>query len=163
MRRKQTRFIRTLLYTLKKGYGFPITLHKVTDESLNMQTGKRTPTIVTQKVDKAIILPATAQLKFEYDRAYTAANSAFTYGALFDTALRQVIIDAQDVIDFEIETDDYFIWDNERWQVSKVMDMEFGTGYTIIARMVEGSPRHMVEEIALESQLQLTSEVEEVA
>ena len=123
-----------------------------------MQTGKRTPTIVTKKVNKAIILPATAQLKFEYG----GIDPNFKYGALFDTALRQIIIDAQDVIDFEIETDDYFIWDAERWQVAKVTDMEFGTGYTIIARMVEGSPRHMVEEITLESQLQLTSEVEEI-
>lgn len=158
MRRKQTRFIRTLLYTLKKGYGFPITLHKVTGESLNMQTGKRTPTIVTQKVNKAIILPATAQLKFEYG----GISPNFKYGALFDTSLRQVIIDAQDVVNFEIETDDYFIWDGERWQVAKVTNMEYGTGYTIIARMVEGSPRHMVECVNLESQIQLTSTVEEV-
>jgi len=123
-----------------------------------MQTGKRTPTIVTQRVNKAIILPATAQLKFEHG----GIDSNFKYGGLFDTALRQVIIDAQDVVNFEIETDDYFIWDGERWQISKVTDMEFETGYTLVARMVEGSPRHMVECVSLESQLQLTSEVEEI-
>ena len=142
-----------MLYTLKKGYGFPITLHKVTDESLNMQTGKRTPTIVTCKIDKAIILPATAQLQFEN------RDAGFKYGGLYDTSLRKVVIDAQDVVNFEIEEDDYFIWDTERWQVAKVTSLEYETGYTILARMVDGSPRHMVEEVALESQIQITSTV----
>lgn len=161
MYRKQTRFIRKLLYTLKKGFGFTITLHKVTDESLNHETGQRTPTIITKRIEKAIILPATSQMKFEFGGAYNKANANFTYGALYTTALRRVIIDAQDVLDFEIEENDYFIWDEKRWQISKVDDLEYETAFTLTARMVKGSVRHMVEEIALESQIQLTSTVTE--
>lgn len=156
--KKQTRFIRKVIYDLKTGYGFPITLHKVTGESLNMETGQRTVTIITKKVRKAAILPATEKMKFEYSKI----DANFKYGALFTTALRKVVIDQQDVIDFEIEIDDYFIWDEKRWQVASVDDLEYQTAFTIIARMVEGADRHMVEEVALESQLQLTSEVEEI-
>ncbi len=153
MRRKQTRFIRKILYTLKKGFGFTVTLHKVTDESLNFETGQRTPTIITKRIEKAIILPATRQMKFENQPA------DFKYGGLFTTALRQVIIDKQDVLNFEIEVDDYFIWNAKRWQVSKIDSLEYETAFTLTVRMVEGAVLHMVEEIALESQIQFSQEV----
>ena len=153
MRRKQTRFIRKMLYTLKKGYGFTITLHKVTDESLDFETGQRTPIIVTKRIERAIILPATSQMKFENQPA------DFKYGGLYTTALRQIIIDKQDVLDFEIGIDTYFIWNAKRWQVSKIDSLEYETAFTLTVRMVEGAVLHMVEEIALESQIQLTQEV----
>ena len=94
IQRKQTRFIRKLLYTLKRGYGFPITLHKIESEVHNYQTGRKTPVIVTQKIDKAIILPAHLQRQFESEGQPTN----FKYGALYDASMRQVIIDANDNI-----------------------------------------------------------------
>lgn len=158
MRRKQTRFIRKLMYTLKKGYGFTITLHKVTGESLDHETGQRTPTIITKRIERAIILPATSQMKFEGNSQPTD----FKYGALYSTSVRQVIIDAQDVLDFEIEEDDYFIWNEKRWQISKDIGLEYETAFTLTARMVAGSVRHMVEEVALESNLIFEQEAEEI-
>ncbi len=156
MRRKQTRFIRKMLYTLKKGYGFTITLHKVTDETLNFETGQRMPTIITKRIERAIILPATRQMKFENQ------PTDFKYGGLYTTALRQVIIDEQDVLDFEIEIDVYFIWNAKRWQVSKIDSLEYETAFTLTVRMVEGAVLHMVESVNLESQLQFSQEVEGV-
>jgi len=142
-----------MLYTLKKGYGFTITLHKVTDESLDFETGQRTPTIITKRIERAIILPATSQMKFENQPA------DFKYGGLYTTALRQVIIDKQDVLDFEIEIDDYFIWNAKRWQVSKIDSLEYETAFTLTARMVAGAELHIIEEIALESNLIFEQEI----
>lgn len=154
-RRQQTVFIRKMLYTLKRGYGFPITLHKITDETHNYETGKRVPTILTQRIERAIILPATLRRIFESDSLPTD----FKYGALYDSSLRQVVIDADDLNDFEIEINDYLIWNEKRWQVSQVQELEYQTAYNILIKMVEGTIRNMVEEVSLETNLQLSQEI----
>ena len=150
---KQTRFIRRLLYTLKRGYGFTITLHKITNETQNYQTGQKIVTIQTQKIDKAIILPAHLQRQFENQ------PTNFKYGGLYDAAMRQVIIDAIDLGDFNVEIDDYIIYDGRRWQVSHFYELELYSAFVLYVKAVEGSVRYMVEEVALETNLQLTQEV----
>lgn len=159
MIQKQTRFIRRVLYTLKRGYGFPLTLHKVSKETYDRETGKRTATIEIRKIKRAIILPSTMQTKFEHDLAYTASNRNFTYGGTYDMSLRKVIIDARDLGDFVIEMEDYFIYNEKRWQINSIQEFEFRTGFLIIGKEVKNTPRYLVEEIALEHTLQLTQEI----
>lgn len=152
---KQTRFIRRLLYTLKRGYGFAITLHKITDETQNYQTGKKIVTIQTQKINKAIILPAHMQRQFESE----SQPANFKYGALYDASMRQVIIDVIDLGDFNIEIDDYIIHDERRWQVSHYYKLELYSAYVLYVKAVEGAIRHLVEEVSLETNLIITQEV----
>lgn len=159
MIQKQTRFIRRVLYSLKRGYGFPLTLHKIVSETYDRETGKRTAVIQIRKIRRAIILPSTLQSKFDYDLAYVASNRNFTYGGTYDTSLRKVIIDARDLGDFEIELEDYFIYNGRRYQVSKIDEFEFQTAFLIIGKEVKGTPRYLIEEIALEDTLQFTQEV----
>lgn len=154
-RRKQTNFIRKLLYTLKRGYGFPITLHKIESESLDYETGARTSIIITQKIARAIMLPGHMQRQFESDSQPTN----FKYGALYDISTKKIIIDANDLGTFNIEIDDYFIWNERRWQIAEFYPYELDTAFIIFARAVEGTIRHMVESINIESNLQLTQGV----
>jgi len=156
---KQTRMIRRVLYALKRGYGFPLTLHKVSEETYDRQSGKRTANIEICKIKRAIIMPSTLQTKFEYDLAYIAAGRNFTYGGTYDTSLRKVIIDAKDLGDFEIEMDDYFIFEGRRWQVSQISEFEFKTAYFIVGKEVKGTSRYFIREIALEDTLQFIQEV----
>jgi len=153
---KQTRFIRRLLYTLKQGYGFAITLHKITDETHNYQTGQKVVTIQTQKINKAIILPAHMQRQFESE----SQSTDFKYGALYDASMRQVVIDAIDLGDFNIEISDYVVYDRRRWEVSRFYKLELHSAYILYIKAVEGTCRYLVEEVALESNLLLTQEVE---
>ena len=155
VRRKQTAFIRKLIYTLKRAYGFTITLHKIESESLDYETGERTSTILTQKINRAVLLPA----HFERINEQTSPN--FKYGGHFDTSTRRILIDAKDLNSFKIEIDDYFVWNEKRWQISEFYPYEFDAAFILIVRMVEGTPRHMIEEIFLESNLQFSQEVEE--
>lgn len=155
---KQTRFIRRLLYTLKKGYGFKVTFYKITSESLNHETGVRTPIIDYKKVNKVIILPSELQRKFESD----TQTRDFHYGGYFDTAIRKLIVDPRDLGDFEIKTGDYYIWEGERFEVSKVFDLENQSALLILGRNVEGSVRYMIEDVSIESTLQLTQTIAEI-
>ncbi|KKN11706.1 hypothetical protein LCGC14_1023780 [marine sediment metagenome] len=146
---KQTRFIRKLIYTLKKGYGFQVTFYKVTNETLNLETGARTPTIIYQKVNKAIILPSDLQRKFESD----STDKGFNYGAYYDTALRKLIVDPRDLGDFNIDTDDYFIVEGERFQVVRAFKLYNSTAILVLGRHVEGSKRYMITDAHIESTL----------
>jgi hypothetical protein len=157
--RRQTQFIRQVLYTLKRGYGFPVVFHKIISEDIDKQTGKRDVTIQTQRVRLGIVLPASLMAKFEYDLAYTASNRNFTYGGGYGTSTRRIIIDARDLNNFEIELDDYFIYEGKRWQVSKIVTFEFDTGFIVHGREVKGTPRNFVQEQAVEDNLQLTESV----
>lgn len=159
MIQKQTRFIRRVLYNLKRLYGFTLTFHKVSAEAYNRETGERTATIEIRKIKRAILLPTKLLSKFEYDLAFIAAGRNFTYGGTYNTSTRTVIIDARDLGDFEIEIDDYFIFEERRWQVSQIQDFEFQTAFVITGKEVKGTPRYLVEEIALEDTLQLSEAV----
>lgn len=158
-RRKQTRFIQRVLYSLKRGYGFPLTLHKVSSETYNTETGKRTAIIQICKIKRAIILPSTLMTKFEYDVTFTAANRNFAYGGTYDMSIKKIIIDAKDLGNFEIELEDYFIFDKRRWQVNNIQEFEFRTAFFVVGKEVKGTPRYLVEEIALEDTLQLIQEI----
>lgn len=152
-RRKQTAFIKKLIYSLKRAYGFTITLHKIGSENLNYETGNKTVIITTQKINQAVLLPA------HFERINEQTSPDFKYGGYFDTSTRRILIDTKDLNNFEIEVDDYFIWDGKRWQISEFYPYEFDAAFILIVRMVEGTPLHMVEEIALENVLTLTQTV----
>jgi len=159
MLQKNTAFIRRVLYTLKRGWGFPVYLHKVLSEDIDRKTGVRDATIQVQRVRLAIVLPSALMAKFEYDLAYTAANRNFTYGGTYGTSTRRIIIDARDLNNFEIELDDYFIYEGKRWQIGKIDTFEFDTGFVIYGREVLGTPRYFVQERATEDNLQLTENI----
>lgn len=152
---KQTRFIRKLLYTLKKGYGFRVTFYKITSETINLETGERTPVITYQKVNKVIILPAELQRQFESN----VQTKPFKYGGYYDTAIRKLIVDPRDLGDFEIEDGDYYIWEGKRYEVSKTFDLENQSAILVLGRNVEGSIRYMIQDVSIESTIQFTQVV----
>ena len=143
---RQTRFIRKLIYTFKKEYGFAVQFYKVTAEVLDLQTGVSTPTIEYKKVNKVVILPSDLQRRFE-------TNSDFNYGAYYDTALRKLIVDPRDLGDFNIDVDDYFIVDGERFQVGRAFKLFNNTAILVIGRHVEGSKRYAITDASVESTL----------
>lgn len=153
IRPKQTRFIRRVVYTLKRAYGFPVTFYKITSDTLNLETGTRSPVREYKKVEQVIILPSNLQREFE------VAVKNFTYGGFYDTAIRKIIVDIPDLEGFEIEIDDYFIWDSKRWQVAQIFDLEYETSVLVIGRMVKGTKRYAIEDANVESTLQLTHNI----
>lgn len=158
MQRKAIRMIRKVIYRLKRDYGFPITFYKVISETLNLETGERTPVIDYIKIKRAIALPSQLQQKFEYDLAYIAAAKNFTYGGLYDTSLKRIIIDGNDLGDFIPDVKDYFIMNERRWEVGRVD--EFGTkeAFLILGKEVKGAPRYMIEDFNIETAFQLNQE-----
>jgi len=139
-RRKQTRFIRRAIYRLKRDFGFTVTLHKITNVALNLETGTKTRTTQFKKIQRAIILPARMFRSFVYDLSFIAAAKNFTSGGFFDPDEKVIIIDWQDVRDFTIDVDDYVVYDSKQFQVVSIRAFEFDTAFFLRVRAVVGAP-----------------------
>lgn len=93
------RAIQRVIYQLKRERGTPIKIKREKVET-NVTTGCATSITVMQcSISRAIILHATISTDFVYDLSFIAANKNFTYGGLFDTNNRNILIDARDVRD----------------------------------------------------------------
>ncbi len=158
-RRRETRLIRKAIYRLKRDYGFAITLHKITDVALNLETGVKTRTTRFKKIQRAVILPGRMFRSFVYDLSYIAAAKNFTSGGFFDADDKVIIIDWQDVRDFTINVDDYVLYDNKQFQVVSIRDFELDTAYFLKVRAVIGSPISDVSNPAVTDTVTLTETV----
>lgn len=137
---RNTTFIRRVLYRLKRRFGAAITIIRDT-ETLDPRTGKKVVTKQTWEVKRAILLPNTQLPKFAYDLAYIANAKNFTYGAIFNTSDRRVILDSKEVPDtYEPQQEDYFTFENRRWNIVQIGEFEYNTGYFLVGQRVEGAP-----------------------
>jgi hypothetical protein len=152
-RRKTTRHIQKVLYALKKEYGFGVTFYNIDSENVDYKIGTRASNTEYLLVKKTIILPRNLTTKFEFDLTYIAAGKNMTYGGLYQTGIRKLIVDRRDVGDFEIRVDGYFTWEGKRYQIAEVEDFELNTGWLIVGRVVEGAVRNMIVDLKAESPL----------
>jgi len=143
--KRRTRFINNTIYSLKRRYGGKVTFHR-DSETLNTETGKKVVVKQVWKFKKAIVLPYDQSQRFSYDLSYIASNKNFTYGAIFDTSMRRVILDSRDTGEYEPQQRDYFTMDNRRWDVIDVRKFEFDTGYMVTGQEVTGAPTREVHE-----------------
>lgn len=139
-RRHATRLVRRAIYRLKRDYGFAIKLYKITNLTLDLEAGTKTRTTQFKRIKRAVILPGRLFRSFVYDLSFIAAAKNFTSGGFFDPDDKVIIIDWQDVRDFEIKPDDYVIYDNKQFQVVDVKDFELDTAYFLKVRAVTGAP-----------------------
>jgi len=135
-------FVRRVLYSLKRQYGFSLDIYRRTAGEADLKTGK----MVGKKrqkfsIVKAIVLPTILARKFSYDLSYIAANKNFTYGGFYDINSRIVIIDAIDLPqDFEFIIDtDYVVYDSKRYDIKTAEMLEQRQGFLLNIKATEGS------------------------
>lgn len=154
----QLRFIRKVLYQLKRRYGNPVNLIKIVSETDNLETGARTQVKENLLVDRAIILPSTIKREVFYDRAYLTGNKEFTYGASNDTDTRTFIFDRDDLGSWIITIGQILIYSGKRYDVREVQEFEENTGYVVLAKESENVPLGNVISISIFDDLLLDDE-----
>lgn len=118
------RDIVSTIYQLKRDYGFQLWIYRRT-QTLEVETGNQSYSVVRQEVKRAIQLPTDWKRKFAYDLSFVAANKNFTYGGFFDVNVRDVLIDASDLPKgFEITPDDEVMSKTERYHIVSVSRIE---------------------------------------
>lgn len=137
---KKYRFVKSVIRGLKRQYGQPITLYKITSTgTIDWTAGSvsgRTKT--SQNIKKAVILPGRSTRNFNYNISYLAANKNFTYGGFYDITQRDMIIDAADLKTFVLDMDSKIRFDGSDYRIRELNEFEEGNAYYVIATKVEG-------------------------
>ena len=153
-------FIRRVIYSLKRRYGFPLDIYRILSTTTDRATGKKTQEKVKYYVKRGIVLPNQVQKRFAFDLAYLAANKSFTYGADYGANLRDVIIDAKDLPkSFELTINDYIIYDHKRYQIKTFEIAEHNQAYLIRMDQAPGSLPYEQHDASVKSQLDISQGV----
>lgn len=133
------RRIRQTLYTLKRMFGSTIYLSKKTNVDTNYTTGVKTQNEWTWRINRAVVMPVSITREALQSISMISANKQFMYGGTYDIGTRIFIIDAQDTPrDLTIETDDWLVYNDKRYQIKVREELEQATGWIVTAREVEG-------------------------
>ena len=136
--KRATMFIRRLLYNLERRMGGRVAFHRES-ETLNTRTGKKDVTkLVWER--KVVVLPSELKTKFVFDLSFIAANKNFTYGGNFDTSQRRLILSSREAAGYVPQNDDFFVFENKRWQIKEVQTFEYDTGYLLVGAEIKGAP-----------------------
>lgn len=136
--RRNTSFIDRVLYSQMKRKGVRVSFIRPT-EVLNLEAGSKTVDKQIFEVRKAILLPDSLDRRFVYDLTFIANNKNFTYGALFDTAARKIIVRKADLNGYVPQLDDYMLFESDRWNLVQIIKFEYNVGYLLVGQRVEGA------------------------
>ena len=151
------RFIKRILYKLKRKYGTSLRLIVKLSSTPNLDTGLIAVVRDSIYVKRAIVLPATLDQDFTYALAYIASNKNFTYGGYYDVNRCKVIFPKDELpADFEIIRGHYFISEGTRYEVESVTD--FKQGFLVVGTQVDSITIQNVIEISLYSTMFISQE-----
>lgn len=146
MRRNKLNFIRNVIYRMKRSYGLPIDYYQMITHTMDPEDGDKVTILTKTRIHKAIVLQAREFRSFVYDLAFISANKDFTHGGFFDPEDRKVIIDVKDVpTGFVPRVDDYYIFQNRKYEVKEIFDFEDNAAYIFLARKLRGVPIVRIE------------------
>ncbi len=158
-RRKETRMIRKVIYRLKRDYGFPIRLYKITNVTLDLEAGTKTRRVKYKSIARAVFVTARLYRSFVYDLSFIAVNKNFVSGGFFDPEDRVILIDWQDTRDFEIKVDDYIVYDDKHYLITERRIFENNAGYLVKVRGVAGSELGDIGALDMSNAIEITQTV----
>lgn len=132
------RHIRRAIYRLKQRMGMPIDYHVIDQSQVDVETGEKQISTSVIHVKKAVVLRAREFRSFVYDLAFISANKDFTTGGFFDPEDRRVIIQASDLNGHNPQIWDYFIFQDDKYDVKEVIEFENDFAFSFLARKVRG-------------------------
>ena len=115
------KFIKRVLYKLKRSYGMPVDYYRIVTHTSDLEKGTKTTIETKTHIRRAIVLRAREFRSFVYDLAFISANKDFTEGGFFDPEDRNIILDTKDLPkNFDPNVDDYLIIKDKRYDVSVI-------------------------------------------
>ena len=137
---KNLKLIRNIIYKLKREYGQKLTVYRMTQNDYSVTSGKVTKDYSVQSVKRAIVLPTKIERDFVYDLAFIAANKNFTYGGLFDTNQRVIIIDNRELTtDFVFNLNDHIVFDGNYYTLKTINIAEIKRATLLVTKELVGA------------------------
>lgn len=144
------RQIKVILYRLKRDFGQPLTILTRRSMTQNVMTGAITVDERVIKVKRAIVLDNKMKREFSYDLSFIASNKNFTYGGLYDTSTRSIIIDGVDLPrDYAPTINDRCVHNNERYQIKDASPTVYDLGWIFTMLHLDSQATENITEASL--------------
>ena len=131
--------IRRRIYAMKQRFGVPGDLYKLSIVTPNYETGGKDAATTVKHIPKMIMINNPDHLMFKYDLGYLRANSNFTYGGHFEVGDGYVVIDGLDLGTTNVVVKDYIVYENKRWDIKDILELEGHAGYILHVRHTTGT------------------------
>ena len=156
--RTLNRMIQRTLYSLKRQYGGTVSVYRLNDAQTDVRTGRKTIDKDIFVVRRAVILPVKVSREVIQSISQISANKAFVYGGSFDSGLRKFIIDARDLPEgFVFTNDDWLVYNGRRYEIKAIWEFEFGAAWVIVGKELMGRVPELVHLVAADSLLSLAA------
>lgn len=120
MPQNMLRQVKLVVNKLKLEFGLPMHIWHPISNDHNIETGKIVRQFQMIYIRRGVLLPKNLTRSFEYDLTYLNSGTNFVYGALFDVAQRNILVDVSDLPKgFEVTNEDMVIFNAKRWEVLK--------------------------------------------
>lgn len=133
------RFVRRCIRQMKAEYGGQITLYKLSSTSTDRQTGVKTVTRESTVINRAVVLPDTLTRDRQQSISLISANKQVVQGGTYDPGTRRFIIDRADASGWELDQDDWIVYDGSRYDIKSIEDFEQNTAWLVTAKQVRGA------------------------
>jgi hypothetical protein len=127
---------------MKAGYGGPITLYKLISVSTDRATGTKTAGHLSLPIDRAVVLPDMLSRNHVQTISIISANKQVVQGGTYDPGIRRFIIDRSDAPAWELDQDDWLVYDGARFDIKTIEDFEQNTAWLVTAKHVRGAIVH---------------------
>ena len=132
------RFIRRNIYKMKKEYGSPISVYRLSAVNTDYETGAKTASRTAYHISRAVVLPVNIKREVIQSISVISANKKIVQGGMYDVGMRTFIIDRRDANFDTITNDDWIVYDDKRYDIKAIEEFEQRTAWLIIARELEG-------------------------
>ena len=155
------RFIRRNIYAMKRQYGARIDLYRVVSSETDHLTGEKTVVKEVHRIRRAPVLPYTMRRDVTQTISIISADKQFVYGGFYDSARREIIIDARDIpSDWEIRPEDYMVFESSRWEVVSIQKFEYDTGWVIGVKNLPNMPAYEIRDVLVTQDMSITATAE---
>lgn len=147
--------IKNAIYKMKRDYGVPAIFVRNIREETDTSKGIRYVVKETTQLPRIVIIPDDKKLKFFYDAAYLRNNSNFSYGGELPKTTKRVLLDVK----LNPRLNDFIIYNNERYNIAEVVDLQFNLGYILILELSDGALPFKPVEIKVCQKIFLTGDI----
>lgn len=153
-------FVKRQLYALKREYGYPAAIYRLTAGATNLETGEKSVTRVKYSIDQMIVLPNRAETIGFYGPALLKAGREFAYGGFQDQDLKFMMVDAEDLPDgFTLDQKDSVVYENRKYEIVKLLEVEDKLGYFMVCNHLKGEPPNEMSDATIYQSLRFVQRV----
>lgn len=135
--RTRFRFVKRILYQLKRKYGLPLDIYHIISVTSDTKSGTKTVNKTKYHIRRAILLPTILRRKMAVELGLKPTG----YGPSppgYDIKERLIIIDNDDLPDVDLNAEDYLVIDHERHDIKSIEELENKRASVFTTRVVEG-------------------------